>query len=161
MVVPGIIIAIAVFFFFAKFGLNGTIWGVALGHTVGALPLATIVLVAALHNFDKNLERAALSLGTSPFRTLFRVTLPVIRPAVITAAFLAFLYSFDEILVALFVSGIRARTLPKKMWESLQEVDPTIAAVSTLLILFTVGLLLLLYFLRGALARRTRSGNEG
>ena len=154
MVVPGIIVAIAVFFLFSRIGLTGTIWGVALGHTVGALPFATIVLVAALQNFDRNLERAALSLGASPLRTLQRVTLPVIRPAVITAAFLSFLYSFDEILVSIFVSGIRARTLPKKMWESLQEVDPTIAAVSTLLILFTVALLSLLYLASGRLARR-------
>ncbi len=149
IVMPGIIIAIAVFFFFARLGLNGTTWGLSIGHTIGALPLATVVLCAALRNFDNNLERASMSLGAGPFATTLKVTLPVIKPAIFTAAFLAFLHSFDEILIALLVSGVRARTLPKKMWESFQDVDPTIAAVSTLLILFTGALWLTSYLFRG------------
>ena len=155
IIMPGIIIAIAVFFFFSKLGLNGTVTGLALGHTIGALPLATVVLCAALRNFDRNLERAAMSLGVGPFGTAVKVTLPVIKPAIVTAAFLAFLHSFDEILIALLVSGVRARTLPKKMWESFQEVDPTIAAVSTLLILFTAALWLASYLVKGRTRRTT------
>lgn len=138
MIVPAIIVAIAVSFLLAQMHLIETTFGVALGQTIGALPLATVVLVAALRNFDRNLERAALSLGASPLRATYKVVLPVIAPAVWTAAFFAFLHSFDELLVALFVSGVEARTLPKKMWESLQEVDPTIAAVSTLLVAVSV-----------------------
>jgi putative spermidine/putrescine transport system permease protein len=144
MIVPGIIIAISVFFLFSQLRLVGTIWGVALGHTIGALPIVTIVMVAALYNFDVNLERAARSLGASPLRTALRVTLPVLNTAVLTSAFLAFLHSFDELLIALFVSGIKARTLPKKMWESLQEINPTITAVSTLLIVFVTIVLCLI-----------------
>ena len=87
---------------------------------------------------DWTLERASLSLGVSPFRTTLKVVLPVIGTAVGVAAFLAFLHSFDELLIALFISGIQTSTLPKKMWESLQEINPTITAVSTLLIAFTV-----------------------
>jgi ABC-type spermidine/putrescine transport system permease subunit II len=138
MILPSIITAIAVFFLFSQLHLTGTIIGVVLGQTVTSLPLATIVLVAALRNFDINLERAALSLGASPARTALRVTLPVLSTAFIVAAFFAFLHSFNELLVALFVSGISARTLPKKMWESLSEINPTIAAVSALLVGFTL-----------------------
>ena len=141
MVMPAIIIAIAVSFLLGQMHLVGTAIGVALGQTVGALPLATVVLVAALRNFDRNLERAAWSLAANPVRATLRVVLPIIAPAVWTAGFFAFLYSFDELLVALFVGGVDARTLPKKMWESLQEVDPTIAAVSTILVAVTVAVL--------------------
>ncbi|MBM3572373.1 MAG: ABC transporter permease subunit [Alphaproteobacteria bacterium] len=122
----------------SRIGLNGTIAGVAIGHTIGSLPLATVVLVAALRDFDRNLERASLSLGASPLRTAMRVTLPTIKTASVTAAFFAFLHSFDEVIVAIFVSGVHARTLPKKMWESLEEINPVIAAVSALLILLSV-----------------------
>lgn len=160
MIVPGIIIAIAVFFLFSQLRLTGSIWGVALGHTIGSLPLATVVLVAALHNFDRNLERAALSLGTSPLRTILRVTLPILSTAVFTGAFFAFLHSFDEVLIALFVSGISARTLPKKMWESLQEINPTITAVSTLLVIFAVSALTILYVVQRAGGRR-KGGTGG
>jgi ABC-type spermidine/putrescine transport system permease subunit II len=93
-------------------------------------------------------------LGASPLRTTLRVTLPILSTAVYTAAFFAFLQSFDELLIALFVSGIDARTLPKKMWESLQEVNPTIAAVSTLLVTFTVTALLVLYMIQRLGERR-------
>lgn len=142
-VVPGIVTAIAVFFFFTRIHLRGTLLGVALGHVIGALPLATLVLVAALRNFDTTLERAASSLGAGPIRTLRRVTLPVLATAAITAALFAFLHSFDELLVALFVSGVSTETLPKKMWESLQEIDPTITAVSVLLALIAAAALVL------------------
>jgi ABC-type spermidine/putrescine transport system permease subunit II len=106
-----------------------------------ALPIATVVLTAALRNFDRNVERAATSLGAGPLRTVWRVTLPILATAVFTAGLFAFLQSFDELLIALFVSGINAGTLPKKMWESLQELDPTIAAVSTLLVTFSIAVL--------------------
>jgi putative spermidine/putrescine transport system permease protein len=158
MLIPGVIMAIAIFFLFSGLGLTGTIWGVALGHTIGALPLAVVVLVAALQTFDRNLERAAQSLGTGPFRTTIRVTLPILSTAVFTAALFAFLHSFDELLIALFVSGIGARTLPKKMWESLQEINPTISAVSTLLVLFTAVSLLTLHILRRVSERRRTGG---
>jgi putative spermidine/putrescine transport system permease protein len=148
MILPSIIIAIAVFFLFARLGLNGTIWGVALGHTIGSLPLAVVVLVAALRNFDRNLERASLSLAAGPLRTVWRVILPGIKVASLTAAFFAFLHSFDEVVIAIFVSGVHARTLPKKMWESLEEINPIITAVSALLILVSVAAVLATVLLR-------------
>lgn len=158
MIVPGIIIAIAVFFLLSDLGLTGTRLGVVLGHTIGSLPISIVVLVSALRNFDTNLEKASLSLGAGPIRTVVRVTMPVLKGAMLTAAFFAFLHSFDELLVALFVSGIDAGTLPKKMWESLQEINPTITAVSTLLILFTVvGLAVLQIVQRTGALRRSAS----
>jgi putative spermidine/putrescine transport system permease protein len=144
IIMPSIIVAVGVFFLLSGLRLTHTVMGVVLGHTVIALPIAIVVLAAALRNFDRNIERAAISLGASPIRTVLRVTLPVLSTAMWTAALLAFLQSFDELLIALFVSGIDARTLPKKMWESLQELDPTIAAASTLLVTLAVGVLLLL-----------------
>lgn len=154
LVVPGIVVAVAAFSLLADLRLTDTIWGVALGHTIVALPMATVVLAAALRNFDPSLERAASSLGASPFKVTVRVTLPILSTAVFSAAFFAFLQSFDELLIALFVSGIQARTLPKKLWVSLQEVDPTIAAVSTLSIVLTMAVVGALYLLRRAGERR-------
>jgi len=141
LIMPSIIIAVAVFYVLGQLDLNYTVLGVALGHMILALPIATVVLTAALRNFDRNLERAATSLGAGPLRTIRRVTLPILATAVFTAGLFAFLQSFDELLIALFVSGINAGTLPKKMWESLQELDPTIAAVSTVLVTFSIAIL--------------------
>jgi putative spermidine/putrescine transport system permease protein len=132
---------------------TGNPFGVALGHTIESVPLATLVLLAALRNFDRELERAAASLGAGPLRTLFRVTLPILGAATITAALFAFMHSFNELLVALFVGGITATTLPKRMWESLQDFEPTITAVSTLLVFFAVAVLIALQ----ALQRRERA----
>jgi putative spermidine/putrescine transport system permease protein len=161
LIVPSIIIAIAVFLLFTNLGITGTVWGVAMGHAIGALPLAIVVLLAALRNFDRNLERAALSLGANPVRTTLRVTLPVLNTAVLTAAFFSFLHSFDELLIALFVGRISARTLPKKMWESLQEINPTMAAVSTLLVLFTVVALVILNLVQRTGDRRKHAAERG
>jgi ABC-type spermidine/putrescine transport system permease subunit I len=154
IIMPSIIVAVGAFFLLSSMRLTHTAIGVVLGHTVIATPVAIIVLAAALRNFDRNIERAAISLGSSPIRTMLRVTLPVLSTAVWTAALLTFLQSFDELLIALFVSGIDARTLPKKMWESLQELDPTIAAASTLLVALAVGVLLTVAMVQRAGERR-------
>jgi len=153
MIMPSIVIAVSVFYVLNQLNLTYTVLGVAMGHTIVSLPIALVVLVAALRNFDRNLERAAISLGSSPFRTTLRITLPLLSTAVFTAGLFAFLNSFDELLIALFVSGVNAGTLPKKMWESLQELDPTIAAVSTLLVLFVIATM-------GALALVQRQGRR-
>jgi ABC-type spermidine/putrescine transport system permease subunit II len=133
---------------------------VSLGHLILALPMATVVLTAALRNFDRSLERAAISLGSSPFRTTLRITLPILGTALFTAALFAFLQSFDELLIALFVSGIDAGTLPKKMWESLQELDPTIAAVSTLLVAFSMAALATLLVVERVGRKRAARGSN-
>jgi putative spermidine/putrescine transport system permease protein len=161
LIMPSMVIAVAVFYILSKAQLTHTVIGVSLGHLILAMPMATVVLTAALRNFDRSLERAAISLGSSPFRTTFRVTLPILSTALFTAALFAFLQSFDELLIALFVSGIDAGTLPKKMWESLQELDPTIAAVSTLLVTFSIGALSALYLVQRLGRRHGRSATLG
>ncbi|WP_157961805.1 ABC transporter permease subunit [Acuticoccus kandeliae] len=148
LVVPSIIIAVSVFVTMTSIGLNRSLLGVGLGQTISALPPALIVLVAALKGFDWTLTRAGQSLGASPFMAVVKIALPIIGAAIGTAALLAFLQSFNDLLVALFVSGLRTETLPKRMWESLEEVNPTIAAVSALLVLATAIVLATLQIVR-------------
>lgn len=154
MVVPVIIVAIALYFFYAPFKtwgmpLIGTIPGLVIAHSLLALPLVVISVSATLKGFDRNLEMASQSLGASPFTTFRRVTFPLIRPGVVSGALFAFIASFDELVIAIFISGATARTLPVKMWEGIRlEIDPTIAAVSSLLIALSVALLLVLALLR-------------
>ena len=155
LLIPNILTAIGVLLFFTPLGVYGNPLAVSLGHVIEAAPLATLVLVATLRNLDPNLERAAASLGAGPIRTLFRVTLPVLAAATATAGLFAFMHSFNELLIALFVGGITATTLPKRMWESLQDFEPTITAVSTLLILFAVVVFAVLRALRADVTGRS------
>lgn len=135
IIVPNIIIAVALYGLFARFHLIGEWYGVMIGHTIYAIPFVVLVVGAALRTFDVTQEQAAMGLGASRLRAVMRVTLPQLRPAIISAAFLAFITSFDELIIALFTSGVNA-TLPKKMFDNIIfEIDPTIAAVSVLQIL--------------------------
>lgn len=157
LVVPGIIVAIGVYFFYAQARLVGNPLGLVLAHTALALPFVVTNVSATLHGFDERLEYAAMNLGANRWQTFRRVTLPIIRPGVFAGALFAFITSFDELIVALFVSGSGAVTLPRKMWDSLrQEIDPTIAAVSTVLIVLSVLILLAAELLRQR-ADRTRT----
>ena len=136
IIVPTIVLSIAVYGLFSKLKLIGQWYGIALAHTVLALPFVVILVGAGLKTFDRSLEQAAIGLGAGRLRAVWRVTLPQIRPSLVSAAFLAFITSFDELVVAMFLSGARM-TLPKKMFDNiLMEIDPTIAAVSVLQILF-------------------------
>ena len=138
MIVPTIITAIALYFFFVKLKATGSILAMALGHTVLALPVVVIIITATLQGFDLRLEHAALSLGASRLVALRRITLPLIAPGIVSAALFAFLTSFDELLIPLFLSGVEVQTLTVRVWNSLLlEVDPTIAAVSSFLIAVT------------------------
>lgn len=142
LIVPGIIIAIGVYFFYARVGLVGNPVALVLAHTCLAVPFVVINVSATLYGFDETLEYAAMSLGASPWGAFRQVTLPLIRPGVLAGALFAFVTSFDELIVALFVSGTTAVTLPRRMWEGIRfEIDPTIAAVSTMLVVLA-GLLL-------------------
>lgn len=144
MIVPTIVYAVAVYFLFARLGLVGTRAGLALAHTVLALSPAVVVIFAALQNLDRALERAGASLGAGPWRRFRYITLPLIRPGVLAAALLAFLTSFDEVVVAIFLSGTGAVTLPKKMYESVRfDTDPTITAASAILVGLTLVILLI------------------
>ena len=157
LVVPGIIVAIGVYFFYAQARLVGNPLGLALAHTALALPFVVTNVSATLHGFDERLEYAAMNLGANRWQTFRRVTLPIIRPGVLAGALFAFIVSFDELIVALFVSGSGAVTLPRKMWDSLrQEIDPTIAAVSTILITLSILILLVAELLRQR-SERTRT----
>jgi putative spermidine/putrescine transport system permease protein len=139
LVVPVIIVAIGVYYAFARYGLVGTPLGLVLAHTCLAIPFVVTSVGASLAGFDRRLEMAALSLGATPWGTFRQVTLPLILPGVLVGALFAFITSFDELVVSLFLSGANAVTLPRRMWEDLRyALDPTIAAVSTLTILVTV-----------------------
>jgi putative spermidine/putrescine transport system permease protein len=158
VIVPGIIVAIGVYFFYARIGLIGTPLGLILAHTCLAVPFVVINVSATLYGFDERLEHAAMSLGASPWATFREITLPLIRPGILAGAVFAFITSFDELLVALFVSGSSAVTLPRRMWDQIRfNIEPTIAAVSTLLIVLTTLLLFSAEMLRRRSAR-LRSG---
>src|SRR5262249_17843943 len=122
--------------------------GMIIAHSVLSIPVAFLVIAAALKGFDRNLERAAMSAGAGPLRTFLWVTLPVLRPGILVGALFAFLHSFNEPVVAIFIAGRDASTLPKKMFESIRlESDPVIAVVSTLLTgAVLLGVLISLFF---------------
>jgi putative spermidine/putrescine transport system permease protein len=142
LIVPGIVVAIGIYYAFSRYRLVGSPVGLVLAHTCLAVPFVVTSVSASLAGFDRRLEQAARSLGATPLGAFRQITLPLIRPGVLVGALFAFITSFDELIVALFLSGSGAVTLPRRMWDDLRfAIDPTIAAVSTLTILLT-GLLL-------------------
>jgi putative spermidine/putrescine transport system permease protein len=148
MIVPVILIAIGVFYSYGQVGLNNTIFGLVLAHAVLASPLVMIVITSALRNYDLNQERVARSLGASRVKAFFVITLPQIKFSVMTSALLAFLTSFDEVIISIFVSGGSNATLTKHMFAALRDfIDPTIAAISTIMILISTTLLLTTQFI--------------
>jgi ABC-type spermidine/putrescine transport system permease subunit II len=143
MVVPTIVLAVGLYLLFARFRLVGQPMALYLAHTVVATPLVIVMVSAALRTTDPAIELAARSLGAGYFRTLWHVTLPAVLPAVISGAAFAFLVSFDEVVLAIFLGGPTTTTLPKRMWESVRfEIDPTLTAISTLLVLIPIVLLI-------------------
>jgi putative spermidine/putrescine transport system permease protein len=144
IVVPVILVGIGVFYAYVQIKLVNTLTGIVLAHSVLAIPLVVMIVTSALKSYDMNQEMAARSLGASRPRAFLSVTLPQIRFAVITGAILSFLTSFDEVIVAMFVSGGANSTLTRNMFNALRDqIDPTIAAISTIMILVTSGLLAL------------------
>jgi putative spermidine/putrescine transport system permease protein len=149
LIVPGIIAAIGIYYAYSRYRLVGSPLGLVLAHTCLAVPFVVTSVSASLAGFDRRLEQAALSLGATPWGTFRQVTLPLIRPGVLVGALFAFITSFDELIVALFLSGSGAVTLPRRMWDDLRfAIDPTIAAVSTLTIVLTGMMLGAAYILR-------------
>ncbi len=144
IIVPTIILSVGVYGLFAKLKLIGAWYGLVVVHTMLALPFVVLVMTAGLRDFDQALEQAAEGLGASRTRTLWRITLPLLRPSLVSAGLLAFISSFDELVVALFLAGPNM-TLPKKMFDNiLMEIDPTIAAVSVMQILLVAIVLVLI-----------------
>lgn len=156
LIVPHVVSAVAYYGFLGRVRLTGTHLGVIVAHGVLAVPVAFLVITATLKGFDRNLERAAMSSGAGPLRTFFHVTLPVLRPGMLVGALFAFLSSFNEAVVVIFIGGREASTLPKKMYESIRlESDPVIAVVSTLLVSAVVLGVLLSTFMRRRPANAT------
>jgi len=144
MMVPIVLIAIGAFYAYVKLQILYTITGLVLAHTVLALPLVMIVTGAALKGYDMSQELAARSLGAPRWKAFLTVTLPQIKFAVITSALLSFLTSFDEVIVAMFISGGDNPTLTRSMFNALRDqIDPTIASISTLMVLVTTLLMVL------------------
>ena len=149
MIVPLIISAAGMYFFYARIGLASTHIGVILAHAALGIPFVIITVTATLVGFDHSLTRAAASLGSSPTRTFFVVIVPLILPGVISGALLAFITSFDEVVVVLFVGSVEQRTIPWKMFSGIrEEIRPTILAVATLLVFISIVLLTMVELLR-------------
>ena len=149
MVVPLVIIASGLFFFFSDVGIAKTYIGVILAHAVLGTPFVIITVTATLVGFDKSLTRAAGSLGAGPVNTFFKIQMPLILPGVISGALFAFITSFDEVVVVLQLADVRQRTIPRQMFSGIREqISPTILAVATILVIISIILLTVVELLR-------------
>lgn len=150
MVVPVVVVGVGVYLLFAKIGLSDSFTGLILAHAALGAPFVVTTVSATLQGFNHNLVRASLSMGATPLMTFFRITLPVIAPGLISGALFAFATSFDEVVITLFLAGPGQATLPRQMFTGIREnISPTIAALATILIIFSTCLLLALEWLRG------------
>ncbi|KRB51497.1 ABC transporter permease [Rhizobium sp. Root708] len=139
MIVPTIVMALGYYMYFGKLHLVQSYVGVILAHSCIAMPMSTLILTAALKGFDQSVERAAMNLGASPFTTFRLITFPILRPAFSVAGLFAFIASFDEAVISLFISGRDKATLPRQMFNAVrQEADPTISAASSFLFLLVL-----------------------
>lgn len=142
MIVPLIIVAAGMFFFYAKFDLVGSFTGIIIAHAALGIPFVIITVTATLSGFDRSLYQAGLSLGASPLKVFCSVVVPIIRPGVISGALFAFATSFDEIVLVLFLAGPEQVTIPRQMYSGLREqINPSILAIASLLILMSIALL--------------------
>ena len=149
MVVPIVVTAIGMFYFYAQVGLVGSLTGIILAHTAIGAPFVVITVTATLAGFDHNLVRAGSILGARPTRVFRKVTLPLILPGVASGGLFAFATSWDEIVIVLFMAGAEQHTIPRRMWSGIREhLSPTIIAAATLLILLSVLLMLTMEWLR-------------
>ena len=149
MIVPLIISAAGMYFFYSRIGLQGTYFGVVLAHAALGIPFVIITVTATLVGFDQSLVRAAANMGAGPVKTFFRVQMPLILPGVISGGLFAFITSFDEVVVVLFVGSAGQKTLPWQMFTGLREqISPTILAVATILVAISIALLTVVELLR-------------
>src|SRR5471030_1673967 len=154
MIAPVVIVAVGLFFFFARLSLLNSYVGLVLAHAMLGVPFVVITVTAVLKNYDRNLSRAAASLGAPPWQVLRKVTLPLIAPGVFSGALFAFAASFDEVVVTLFLASPSQRTLPIQMFAGIREnLDPTIAAAASLMVGASLILLLVMELLRRRAAR--------
>ncbi len=149
MIVPLIISAAGMYFFYSRIGLQGTYFGVVLAHAALGIPFVIITVTATLVGFDRSLTRAAANMGADPVTTFFRVQMPLILPGVISGGLFAFITSFDEVVVVIFVGSAKQQTLPWQMFTGLREqISPTILAVATILVAISICLLATVELLR-------------
>lgn len=144
MIVPRIVIAVGLFYLFARIGLVATDLGLIIGHTVLAIPFTLVTIAAVLKTYDQRLDQAAATLGANRVRTLTGVTIPLVKGGLVAAFLFAFITSFDELTIAIFVSGGVKTTLPKQMWDDMiLQLNPTLAAVSVVVFVVVTVMLLL------------------
>ncbi len=149
IVVPIVITAVGMFYFYAQIGLVGTLAGIALAHTVLGVPFVVITVTATLVGFDQNMVRAGAILGAGPIRVFFMVTLPLILPGVLSGALFAFATSWDELIIVLFLATTEEHTIPRRMWSGIRElISPTIASAATILIILSIILMVVMELLR-------------
>ena len=149
LIVPIVITAVGTFYFYAKVGLAATYLGLILAHTTLGVPFVVITVTATLSGFDYNMVRAGASLGADPVRVFRKVTLPLILPGVISGGLFAFITSWDEVVIALFMAGPEQHTIPRRMWSGIRElISPTITAVATLLIIVSILMMVTMELLR-------------
>lgn len=149
MILPVVVLAVALYAFFLRVGLNGTVTGFVIAHLVVALPFSILAITNALEGFDKSIEDAAVLCGASPLEAKIRITLPSIGHGLFSAAIFSFLTSWDEVVLAIFMASPTLQTLPVRIWTVLrQDLTPVIASASTLLVLFTIALMLLAALVR-------------
>ncbi|MBV9523830.1 MAG: ABC transporter permease, partial [Alphaproteobacteria bacterium] len=153
MIVPVIITASGLYFFYSDVGLTQSLVGIILAHIVLGSPFVVLTVTATLAGFDRNLTRAASSLGADPLTSFLKVTMPLILPGILSGAVFAFITSFDEVVVVLFLAGYDQRTIPRQMWAGIRDqISPTILAVATILIAVSIVFMGILELLR----RRSR-----
>tara|TARA_X000000368_G_scaffold98558_1_gene75867 strand:- start:2128 stop:3018 length:891 start_codon:yes stop_codon:yes gene_type:complete len=149
MIVPLIITAAGMFFFYAKINLVYTFTGIILAHIALSTPFVVITVTATLVGFDMNMVKASQSLGARPIRTFFKVIMPLILPGVISGALFAFITSFDEVVIVMFMASLDQLTIPKQMWAGIrQEISPVILCMATCLVALSIFLLTTVELLR-------------
>lgn len=159
LIVPLIVTAVGIYLVFVRLPDIGNFWALSAAHATLGIPFVVITVGASLETVDQNLELAAMSLGAGPVRTFFRVTLPLIAPGVLIGALFAFIWSWDELVVAIFLTSPAVRTLPVLMWGQVRSrIDPTIAVVATLLMAVTIVMALAVFALRQLTRLRTSRG---
>jgi putative spermidine/putrescine transport system permease protein len=156
IVVPTIVYALGLYRVYALLGLLDTYTGIVLAHAVTAIPYVVVLVSTGLAGMDLRLEQAARSLGAGTWQVIGRVLLPILRPAVLSGALFAFIHSWDELVIVLFIAGRRVFTLPRRMWDGINDnLDPTLAAVAVLLVMVSAALLFLDLWARGRREKRT------
>ena len=149
MIVPLIITAAGMFFFYARINLVYTFTGIILAHVALATPFVVITVTATLVGFDTNMIKASQSLGAKPTRTFFKIIMPLILPGVISGALFAFITSFDEVVIVMFMASLDQLTIPKQMWAGIrQEISPVILCMATCLVVLSIFLLTTVELLR-------------